>query len=313
VSRLEPVAYEPSQRDEVRGLMAEVWGEAAPPDDFDWWYEDNPTGPRVLSLVLDDGRVAGASGMSFFEMRLGGEERKVAFALDAAMHPDYRGRGLWSLLELHNEEEAVRAGAAAVLGFPNDVSDSILVGKLGWRELSRLRLWARPQSLRARESRLRDLAGETLDRFGDETDDVYRRAGADWGNHMVRSASYLNWRFVDSPRPYRILAERRAGALEGWAVVTHRRFRGHPVGVVADLIAVTAHAARSLLRRAARAARGQALVALVPPRERTRYLAAGFVPTHMALRLIGRPLAPGIELSTERAAWHLTLGDTDLF
>jgi GNAT superfamily N-acetyltransferase len=251
--------------------------------------------------------------MSFFAMRLGGEERKVAFALDAAMHPDYRGRGLWSLLELHNEEEAERAEASAVLGFPNDVSDSILVGKLGWRELGLLRLWVRPQSVRARESGLCDLPGETLERFDDETEDVYRRASAGWGNHVLRSASYLNWRFVDSPRPYRILAERRAGVLEGWAVVTHRRFRGHPVGVVADLIAVTGRAARVLLRRAAHAARGQALVAFVAPRERTRYLASGFVPTHRGLRLIGKPFAPGVELAAERAAWHLTLGDTDLF
>jgi GNAT superfamily N-acetyltransferase len=313
VTRFEPVAYEPSQRDEVRGLMAEVWGEAATPSDFDWWYERNPTGPRLLSLVVDGGRVAGASGMSFFALRLGGEERKVAFALDAAMHADYRGQGLWSLLELHNEAEAARAGAAAVLGFPNDVSDSILVGKLGWRELSRLRLWARPLSLRARESGLRDVPGETLDRFGDEAEQVYRTASADWGNHLLRPATYLNWRFVESPRPYRILAERRAGVLEGWAVVTHRRFRGHAVGVVADLIAVTGRAARALLRRAARAVRGRALVALVSPRERARYLAAGFVPTHMALRLIGKPFAPGVELAAERAAWHLTLGDTDLF
>jgi GNAT superfamily N-acetyltransferase len=313
VSRFEPVAYEPSQRDDVRALMTEVWGRAAAPDDFDWWYERNPTGPRLLSLVVDDRRVAGASGMSFFAMQLGGEERTVAFALDAATHPDYRGQRLWSVLELHNEAACAQAGAAAVLGFTNPVAGPILVGKLGWRDLARLRLWARPLSLRPRESGLRDVPGETLERFGDEAEELYRQASAGWGNHVVRSADYLNWRFAESPRPYRILATRRAGRLEGWTVVTHKRFEGRAVGVVADVVAPSARAARFLLRRAAASVSGQALLALVSPGERARFAASGFVPTHKSIRFIGKPLAPGVELATERAAWHLALGDMDIF
>jgi GNAT superfamily N-acetyltransferase len=313
VTRLEPVAYEPAQRDAVRRLMAEVWGESAGAEDFDWWYDGNPAGPRLLSIVLDDGRVAGASGMSFYRMRLGGEERLVAFALDAAMHADYRGKGLWSALELHNEEGCARAGATAVLGFPNPVSRRILVGKLGWRDLAGLRMWARPLSPRASESAWRDEAGETLDRFDEEAEELARRAGATWRNCIVRSAEYLNWRFADSPRPYRILAERRGGRLEGWAVVTHKRFQGHAVGVVADLVAPTSRVARGLLHRSARSVRAEALVALVSPAERPRYLAAGFVPTHRLLRLIGKALVPDVDLAAKRGAWHLALGDTDLF
>jgi GNAT superfamily N-acetyltransferase len=313
VSSFEPVAYESAHRDAVRGLMGEVWGESATAADFEWWYERNPTGPQVLSLVLDDGRVAGASGMSHFRMRLGGEERTIAFALDAATHPDYRGRGLWSILERYNEDACARAGAAAVLGFTNPVAGPILVGKLGWRDLARLRLWARPLSLRASESALRDAGGETLDRFDDEAEGVYRRASGGWASHLVRSADYLNWRFAESPRPYRILAERTAGRLEGWAVVTHKRFQGRAVGVVADLVAADGRSARALLRRAARSVRGQALVALVNRSDRASYLAAGFVPTHRSIRFIGKPLADDVELRAERDAWHLALGDADIF
>ena len=313
MTRFEPVAYEPSQRDAVRALMREVWGESASAADFDWWYEANPVGERLLSLVLDDGRVAGASGMSYFRMRIGGEERTVAFALDAATHPDYRGQGLWSLLERHNEAESARAGAAAVLGFTNPVAGPILVGKLAWRDLARLRLWARPLALRADESALRDDGGETLARFDAEAEEVYLRARPAWSNHVVRTASYLNWRYADSPRPYRILAERRDGRLEGWAVVTHRRFQGRAVGVVAELVATRGAVARRLLRRAARSVRGQLLVALVGASERVRYLAAGFVPTHRTIRFIGKPLAPAVELAAGRRAWHLMLGDADIF
>jgi GNAT superfamily N-acetyltransferase len=313
VTAFRPAAYEPSQRDAVRGLMEEVWGESASSEDFDWWHERNPTGRRLISLVLDDGRVAGASAMSFLRMRLNGEEHDVAFALDAATHPDYRGRGLWSVLELHNEQESAAAGAPAVLGFTNPVAGPILVGKLGWADLAALRLWARPQRLRAAEAGFRDGGGETLDRFGPEADALYRLVRGGWGNHVVRSTEYLNWRFVDSPRPYRILAARAGGELAGWAVVTHKRFQGRAVGAVADLVAPEAGIARSLLRRAARAVQGQALVALVSPAQRARYLAAGFVPTHRSIRFIGKPLADGVRLATGRAAWYFTLGDTDIF
>jgi GNAT superfamily N-acetyltransferase len=202
-----------------------------------------------------------------------------------------------------------------VLGFPNPVSRPILVGKLGWRDLAGLRLWTRPLSPRVSESsfRERERDGETMARFDEEAEDVYRRASTRWGNHIVRSAAYLNWRFVESPRPYRILAERRDGRLEGWAVVTHRRFQGRAVGAVADLVAVRAATARSLLRRAARTVRAQGLIALVDGSERGRYLAAGFVPAHRSIRLIGKPLVEGVELEAERGAWHFALGDSDLF
>jgi GNAT superfamily N-acetyltransferase len=312
VTGFEPVSYEPAQRDAVRRLMVEVWGEGAPAEDFDWWYDGNPAGPRLLSLVLDDGRVAGASGMSFYRVRLGDEERLVAVALDAAMHADYRGKGLWSALELHNEEGCARAGAQAVLGFPNPVSRRILVDKLGWRDLAGLRLWARPIAPRASDSSWREASGETLDRFDEEAEELARRAGVTWRNSFVRSAEYLNWRFADSPRPYRILAEHRGGRLEGWAVVTHKRLQGHAVGVVADLVAPAGRVARALLRRSARSVHAEALVALVSPAERARYLAAGFVPTHRSLRFIGKPLVPDVDLAAERGAWHLALGDTDL-
>ena len=175
-TRFEPVAYEPPQRDAVRELMEEVWGEAASVEDFEWWHDRNPTGRRLISLVLDDGRVAGASAMSFLPMRLNGESRDVAFALDAATHPDYRGQGLWSVLELHNEQESAAAGAPAVLGFTNPVAGPILVGKLGWADLAGLRLWARPLQVRAKDAGFREGGGETLVRFGADAEQLYERA-----------------------------------------------------------------------------------------------------------------------------------------
>jgi GNAT superfamily N-acetyltransferase len=306
---LEAVAYEPRWRDRVLELQRDVWGTSPSPDEFEWWFERNPAGPRVVSLVPDDGRVAGVSGMSFFRMVLNGQEADVVFALDAATHPDYRGRGLWSKLELWNEEVSTRAGAVAALGFTNPVAGPILVGKLGWRDLARLRVWARPLVARGRG---RD-ATEPLARFGPETDELYARSRGRFANHVVRRAAFLNWRYVDSPRGYRCFAAHAGGRLEGYAVVGRKEYEGRTVGVVADLVGSPA-ACRRLLARCARESSGlRALVAFVSPWQRFTFLAAGFVPTPKTIRFIGKPLQPQATLLAGRGAWHFTLGDTDIF
>ena len=47
-----------------------------------------------------------------------------------------------------NEEEAVRVGASWALGFTNPLAGPILVGKLGWEDVTTLRIWVRPKRLR---------------------------------------------------------------------------------------------------------------------------------------------------------------------
>jgi GNAT superfamily N-acetyltransferase len=309
VTSLDAVGYEPAWRERVLALQREVWGESASPEEFDWWFERNPVGPRLISLVREDGRVAGVSGMSFFRMVLDGEQADVAFALDAATHADYRGRGLWSQLELRNEQLSAEAGAPAALGFTNPVAGPILVGKLGWRDLTSLRLWARPLLLRPRA----DPGVLPLERFDGEADELYARSHSGWGNHLVRGAEYLNWRYVDSPRGYSRFAVRSGGRLDGYAVLTRKAYSGRIVGVVADLVG-SAQACRALLRRCAREAEGvRLLVALVSPWQRRTFAASGFVPTHKAIRFIGKPLREGVTLRTGREAWHFTLGDMDIF
>jgi GNAT superfamily N-acetyltransferase len=312
---LTPVEYDPSRRDAVLALMREVWAHSASPDEWDWWYGDPRGGRRVLSVVVDEGRIVGVSTMSVLRMCLGGEERDAAFAMDAVTHPDYRGRGLWSALELRNEEKAAAGGAAAALGFTNWQAGPILVGKLGWRDVTQLRLWLRPLRLRVDEPRLRQLpADETLEQFGPETDAVYAEASRKWGNHVVRHAEYLNWRFAESPRSYRILAARSGRRVTGWAVVGLSDFAGiGRIGLVADLVAARFSVARDLLRRSARAIDARGLAALVSPAERAAYVAAGFLPTTRRTRFIGKAFDQSVKLPTRRDAWHFTFGDYDSF
>jgi hypothetical protein len=290
------VIVEPARRDEFLALMQETYGSAMTVAEFDWWFDRNPAGPRILNEARDQGGAAlGVLAMSFFRMSHG----LAAYAVHAVTTPAARGRGVFSTLELYNEDEAARAGADWAFGFTNPLAGPILVGKLGWEDLASLRIWVRPLRLR------RTGVGALLADPG--VPPFEARHAASFGAHgIVRDPDYLNWRYADSPRPYV-----RFDSEDGWAVVSHAPWHGYSAAIVCDAVG---RRLPPLLRRCVRAVQADIAVAMVNPGEERPYLAAGFVPTPRAIRFIGKRLtedAPA--LPKGRRAWRFTLGDLDFF
>lgn len=286
----------PARRDGFLALMQETYGSAMSVDEYDWWFDRNPAGPRIVNEAREeDGTALGVLAMSCFRTSVG----LVAYAVHAVTTPAARGRGVFSTLELHNEEEAAAAGAVWALGFTNPLAGPILVGKLGWEDLTQLRIWVRPRRLRRRgEGALR--VDPSCPPFEARHESRYR------ANHVLRDAAYLTWRYADSPRPYR-----RVESDSGWAVVTHSVWHGYSSAVVCDAAGTGIPA---LLRRCVRAVDSDLAVAMVNPGEERAYLAAGFLPTPRTIRFIGKRLAPDAPpLPRDRRAWRFSLGDLDFF
>jgi GNAT superfamily N-acetyltransferase len=302
---------ESARRDDFLSLMREVYGEAMSDEEFDWFFDRNPAGPRLLSASDDEEGIVGALAMSYARAVVAGREQLVAFAVHAVTHPRSRGKGVFSTLELRNEERAAEAGATLALGFTNPMAGPILVGKLGWRDLYRMRLWARVlRPLRAlrREGGggLPSSGGGTLARFGDEHEEAWRAVQPAWGNGLVRSAEYLNWRYADAPRDYRAFA-----SANGYAVVGHAVQKGVSSAVICDLVGPRSEQRRLLKRCLGEASDGaDAAIGVPAPDQRRAYISLGFVPTTQTIRVIGKPLRPDAQLP-ER--WHFSLGDTDFF
>ena len=304
MSDVRTVPYEPARRADLFRLMEEVWGDRPSDEVFDWWFERNPTGPRLVTLAEDGDAVTGTGAMSFYRMVIDGEEQLIAISLGMATHPQRRGKGVFERVQRVNEQVAAAAGARLALGFANATSGPIYVGKLGWIDVCRPRIWVRPKRVRPkREGRLR--VAPTDARFGASHEHAYRLEAPSWGNHIVRNAAYLNWRYADSPREYA-----RLDGAGGWAVVGHALWHGLSTAVVCD--AVGAGKAR-LLRRCVAAVDADVAVALPNPGEYPAYLGAGFVPSPRSVRLIGMPLVEGASLPRERSAWRFSLGDLDIF
>ena len=287
----ELASYQPAQRDDYLRLLHDAWGDdALSGAEFDWWFARNPAG-SLMSVARDDGRVLGVASHSLYRMVLGGEERLASFSVHATTDPAARGRGIFVALERKHEQEAQERGVVVVLAFASAPTAPLFLGPLGWQEIGRLRIWARPLPAGGRDA-------QEIDRF--EGGDI----AAGWPNHIVRDAAYLNWRYLDSPRDYAAYRVR-----DGYAVLGHKRHRGRQVALVADL----AGPVRPLLRACIGGVRPgtRLLFGLPGPGEAAAYLSCGFVPTPRTLNFMGKPLAGSLD--TDPRAWRMTLGDTDFF
>jgi GNAT superfamily N-acetyltransferase len=335
----EVVRYAPEWRSSLVALLARVGTTQLSDEEFAWWFDRNPAGEGIVSLAVGDGEVVGVAAMSFFKTRLEGVETRLAIPVNVATDARYRGQGVFSTLQQANEDAAAASGSPLTVTFPNANSHPIFVRRLGWIDLPRLRLWARPLraagvvryvlgragergGMRAPDSAPRTLHGlevRPIERLGAELDELGARAAAGYGNHFTRDAAYFDWRYLDSPRDYRCFGAYRGEELRGVAVVGHTFKHGVSAGFLADLVAAPEDgvAVRALVGRAADEVRGGAdALVLLPPRSRDhrRALArAGFAPTNKKLRFIGKPLHDGVRIDERAEAWHFTLGDFDFF
>ena len=335
----EVVRYTPEWRASLVELLARVGTTQLSDDEFTWWFDRNPGGEGIVSLAVDANEVVGVAAMSFFKTRLNGVEQRLAIPVNVATDSRYRGQGVFSTLEETNEEAAATSGSPLTVTFPNANSYPIFLRRLGWIDLPRLRLWARPLTvgglaryalgregerggMRApdpAERVLKGLAVRPVSRFADSMDELGAAAAAGYGSHFARDADYFNWRYLDSPRDYRCFAAYRGDELVGVAIVGHTFKHGVSAGFLADLVAAPEEtvALRALVARAAEEVKGGAdALILLPPQARTHRRAlvrAGFAPTNKKLRFIGKRLNEGVRLDEDASAWHFTLGDFDFF
>lgn len=296
---LEP--YDSSRRDDYLGLLGEAWGGGAMGGEtFDWWFDGNPAG-SLRSVAIREGEVVGVAGHSRCRLVIDGKERIGQFSVHAVTAPEARGLGIFRALELRHEEQGREQGSSCVLGFASAPTRPLFLGPLGWTQIDRRRVWARPLPVGRRRFR-------SPDRFEARHEDAYAAWVDLLRNHVIRDSPYLNWRYVDSPREYRLLETDGSG----FAVVGFTRKRGLRFVLLMEFIARNEDR-RALLRGALAAARGSAALLAVPSPvlPRSRLLRHGFFPTPYRLDLMGKGLADPLDARSE--AWTVSFGDTDFF
>ena len=148
---------------------------------------------------------------------------------------------------------------------------------------------------------------QRLESFGPAQEAAYLELAPALGNHVIRDARYLQWRYFDSPKPYSAYASQ-----DGFACTRPCQARPSHDGA-RDGAPRTARSGPALLARCVRDARNDDVLVAVPSPSLPRSLLArsGFVPVRTRLDYMGIGLTQPLDARAD--AWSLSLGDTDFF
>ena len=331
-------------------LGGESFGERFPDgtvqDFYRWKYFGNPLGDAIVGIATAAGSVVSVVAAAPKLIWLSGKTVRVYELGDFLTHGNYRKMGLFSqLIELVCREAAARGSSLAYVR-PNDVSFPILAAKLSFQEEQKIdaRRFVIPSHTLSRKTGIpagllrlsgmdwllksrcipRSSGGAVtvvpVERFGEETDQLWQRAATGYDFSLVRNSSYLNWRYSDCPTPYKIWLALRNGHTAGFLVTSAARTV--PTAAIVDLFTESGdeEAVRALLatgmgsllnsgvrlistwtlQGSAQSAAHHWLQRAFPFRDK-RHL-------HLAFRVL---LPQEITLPLPSQKWHFTLGDSD--
>ncbi len=299
-----------------------------PAEFFRWKHLQNPFGRSYMLVAEAEGRIVGLRAFMRWTFVVGDGGWRAVRAVDTATHPDFQGRGIFSLLTRRALED-LRDEADLVFNTPNEKS---LPGylKMGWQVVGRIPIFVcvrRPVRFarHAWGSRHADATGtvpQGIDAMA--AGDALNEAGVDVlvrdreevaGISTERSMGYLRWRYGDAP-----LLDYRAVSESGGAMAIFRvRPRGALVeATVSELITPPGDraAARRVLGRVARVSRADHVSCSFPSASSAMSAArrAGFLRVPGGMTLVANPL--GHELTPDpllRSAWAPSVGDLEVF
>ena len=261
--------------DALRAPLIELFNLCFDKDDGErvvpWRYDANPAGQAISQVACEGETILSSYGCFPRRVLHRGEEvdrSVVGQTGDVMTHPDHRGRGVFSHLDRSAMSESSNRGWPCVIGLPNRKSAPIFTGKLGWKEVGKVRPWtfvlhpdsrAKAERMRAgrlasavvpwtyfrgvrARGRLRDKAFDkvhtvAIPRFGEDVDSVTREVAKSYSWMVDRNHEFLNWRFLDAPsQRFRAHGVYDAsGDLRGYSVVQLPE-RGEAAGYVVDLV-----------------------------------------------------------------------------
>ena len=304
---------------------------------FRWKHRESPFGASPAWAAVDGDRIVGFRTYVRWQFLRGGEVVPAVRAVDTVTHPDYQGKGIFSLLTKRSLAELDEMGVGFVFNTPNDKSRPGYL-KMGWQLVEKLPVAARPRSALAlvRLARARvpadkwstecsaglpapealaddDVLTTLLGRVGAVAGGPGSTSGtssttADGPILTNRTPAYLRWRYGFPPLRYRAVSA-PGGPADGLAVFRLRRRGAATEAALCELLVPgdDTGVTRELLSEILRGSGADYVVRLGPPRP-----ALGFLPVPgQGPTLVWRGVREQVAPDPQR--WALTLGDIELF
>jgi len=265
-----------------QGVITGVWRENFPDLDqvrYAWMYQNNPAGPAHCQIARDlsRGEVLGSAALFPRRMFVDGKECLAGVAGDFSVKREHRAFGPALSLLRRGVDECLSGHFDFLFGFPNSLSEAVLV-RAGYKAIGQVRRFVKPLQSRYLLEKWHRAPGfakavtrsvdmlltlaaraggwgidkrfraESPARFDSRFDELWRKACHQEPVIGERSAAYLNWRYVEAPhRRYHIYALSQGDGAELAGYIVYWLSQDERVHIV-DLLAINwAGAADALL------------------------------------------------------------------
>lgn len=158
------------KKEEIFHLFLASFGRSMSCEDWYWFYIDNPIGEPYVSLFYEEGKLLGHYAVLPTLLTHRGTSFVAYRSMTTMVHPDGRGKGLFTELAKRVYSMLESDGASMVYGFPNENSAPGFVRNLGWTLLNSDRVCdfsggeiIQNQSIQAALIHDADIAWDTLD------------------------------------------------------------------------------------------------------------------------------------------------------
>jgi len=280
--------YRAGDETRILRLFHDVFGPGYRLEDWQWQFLSNPfSRPIIWVAENQDGELAGHYCLIPVPYHHEGRSLKAAFSILSMVHPNFQRRGLLKKLAEACDRQLQDDGIALGLTFLNDNSLPVYTSHFGWQKVfrtlpvyfrildarvvmqrytpARLPQWlggllvdlgffalTAPRALPYRPSHfpISELGG-----FDARFDTLWAEFSRCIHSGVERSRRYLDWRFGQNPKQYRIFAAENGGQLLGFAVVRAEVKFGVKMGYVAELAFLDKQIGTALLAHACQALR----------------------------------------------------------
>jgi len=259
--------FRDEDKEQMIALFEEVWTKELAwklREMWEWKYKKNPHDPpdgNKTCILERDGRIIGMLGWLSGLVKLKGQTLPVIWAIDFAVHPDFRGGGfrllIWARKEYSSDVQfgIVIAGRPYefykkmqyLLVFPFSIFKNIMNPKSFFQKKSSNKAFVLLISILFKfvsgflslfkiHLKDKDISMSKISGFDDRFDELWKEASEDYTICMVRDKNFLNWRFFERPdREYTIFAAEKRGKILGYIVLHHKTEDNKRYGSIIDV------------------------------------------------------------------------------
>ncbi len=259
-------AYSPGDEKQILSLYKKVFSESPSMDEWNWRFRKHFLNNQFIQVAEHENRMIGQYALMPIPLLINAKAKNGALSLHTMVDPDYRGKGLFTLLanELF-ESGNCTSNATLAIGFPNQNSYPGFVRKLGWQHIGDLDLLILPvdflETLKRykpnlinkpfvkpalkylekmhtliwrSEFRNSRLQINKVVRFDSKFDDLFAQSMEQFkANRLNKTSEYMNWRYIDCPNvDYQCYELSESGNLTSMVALSVNNNRGVIVDVV---------------------------------------------------------------------------------